>query len=219
MNELLAAVIEATDTIPTELMNLNNAVTNEGNEEMITTLTTGETAPNVAPAAPAPAKKKTVAKKKKPAKKVEVVALPEAPVAIPMNFGGYDATPEEVELGVIEQIRVALKNPLAAFAGFVLGGFVPVATFSISHLDKTLNEYVMWALVIGGLIYSALTVFGWAKLAFNNGLKALGFVVLIEGVMTLSGLPMLSYSALALLVLINGIATGATLSIKGGGTK
>lgn len=158
-----------------------------------------------------------VAKKKKPTTKRRKTAKKPAPVveAAPITFGGAYAVPEEETMGVIEQIRVAMKNPLAAFAGFILGGFVPVATFSVSHLDKTLNEYVLWTLVIGGLIYSALTVFGWAKLAFGNALKALGFVVLIEGVMTLSGLPMLSYAALALLVIINGIATGANLSIKG----
>ena len=152
-------------------------------------------------------KRKTVRRRRKPAAPSTVEAS--------VSFGSYGATPEEEEIGVIDQVKMAAKNPLAALAGFILGGFVPVATFSVSHLDKNLNEYVLWTLVIGGLIYSALTVFGWAKMAFVNGLKAFGFVVLIEGVMTLSGIAWLSYAALALLVIINGIATGATLSLKG----
>lgn len=205
-NEMTATMIPTAEV----LVNLNTAIaTVNGEPETLI-----ETAPVVeaivTPVAEPVKKPRKTTKRRKTAKK-------SAPVveAAPITFGGAYAVPEEETMGVIEQIRVAMKNPLAAFAGFILGGFVPVATFSVSHLDKTLNEYVLWTLVIGGLIYSALTVFGWAKLAFGNALKALGFVVLIEGVMTLSGLPMLSYAALALLVIINGIATGANLSIKG----
>lgn len=150
-------------------------------------------------------KKRTVRRRRK--------VTPSTPVMEATVSFGYE--PAEEEIGVIDQVKMAARNPLAALAGFILGGFVPVATFSVSHLDKGLNEYILWTLVIGGLIYSALTVFGWAKMAFGNGLKAFGFVVLIEGVMTLSGIAWLAYAALALLVVINGIATGATLSLKG----
>lgn len=211
-NEMITAA-EQTEV----LVSLNEAIaTVDGRTEPLTGEPV-ETAPVVEVAAEviAPVKKaRKTTKRRKTAKKPTAPVVEFAP-----SFGGAYAQPEEETMGVIDQIRIAMKNPLAAFAGFILGGFVPVATFSISHLDKTLNEYVMWALVIGGLIYSALTVFGWAKSAFDNALKAVGFVVLIEGVMTLSGLPMLSYAALGLLVVINGIATGANLSIKGSRVK
>ena len=197
------------------LVSLNAAIV-DGQPEPLVETEIPETTPvvEVVPEPVAAKKPRKTTKRRRATKKTVAPAI-----VTPITFGGAYAQPEEETMGVIDQIRIAMKNPLAAFAGFILGGFVPVATFSISHLDKTLNEYVLWTLVIGGLIYSALTVFGWAKNAFDNGLKALGFVVLIEGVMTLSGLPMLSYAALALLVIINGIATGANLSIKGSRVK
>lgn len=208
MNDMTNTELTAAESTEV-LLNMNEAVVN-GEVEM-----TNEVATEVVVEAP----KKVVRKRaprRRSSKKVAAVPVVESSI----SFGGsYSTVAEEEPLGVIDQIRTALKNPLATFAGFVLGGFVPVATFSVSHLDKTLNEYVMWALVLGGLIYSALTVFTWAKNAFGHAVKAFGFVVLIEGVMTLSGLPELSYAALALLVLINGIATGATLSLKGSRVK
>ena len=174
-------------------------------------------APVETPVASAPVK---VARKRKPVtRRRRKIAPAPATVEASVSFGSYTSEPAEEEIGVIDQVKMAARNPLAALAGFILGGFVPVATFTVSHLDKSINEYVMWALVIGGLIYSALTVFGWAKMAFVNGLKAFGFVILIEGVMTLSGVAPLAYAALAMLVLINGIATGATLSLKGSRVK
>ena len=44
-------------------------------------------------------------------------------------------------------------------------------------------------IVAGGLLYSAKTVYAWGKLAFHTAAKALGFVVLLEGVMILSQTP------------------------------
>jgi hypothetical protein len=43
--------------------------------------------------------------------------------------------------------------------------------------------------------------------------KALGFVLLVEGVLLLSPLPALSYVALAVLVTINALGTGAALAL------
>lgn len=165
---------------------------------------------------PAPAKRKRVAaKKSSPRKSRKTVAAPPPAAEVSLSFGSYSGSEETEELGVIDQVRAAMKSPLATMIGFLLGGFVPLATYSVKHFDTGLNEYVMWTLVIGGLIYSAITVHTWASNAFQSGIKALGFVVLVEGVMTLSGLPALSYGALALLIAINGVATGANLSLKG----
>jgi hypothetical protein len=69
-------------------------------------------------------------------------------------------------------------------------------------------------LALGGLLFSARTVYAWGRLAFQASGKALGFVVLMEGVMTMSHTPWLSPAALAYLVAINGIATGCTLSLN-----
>jgi len=119
--------------------------------------------------------------------------------------------------GVIDQIRTATKaeNRLASVAGAIMGGFVPIATFLISHNEVALSVHGigMLLLVIGGLVFSAKTVWQWANMAFaSDAWKATGFVILLEGVMTLSGITGLSIAALVLLTAVNGIATGVILS-------
>jgi hypothetical protein len=69
-------------------------------------------------------------------------------------------------------------------------------------------------LVAGGLMFSATTVYDWTKIAFQSSFKALGFCVLVEGVMTFSGIAILSYAALAVLAIINGIGTGCKIALN-----
>lgn len=116
---------------------------------------------------------------------------------------------------VVEQVRVAFKphNRLATTCGFILGGFVPSATFCILHWDVAEHPW-MWAVAAGGLIFSAKTVYDWGRVAFGNGAKALGFCLLVEGVMSLSSIFYLAAAALGLLVLVNGIATGCVLALN-----
>lgn len=128
-------------------------------------------------------------------------------------------TVETTKLSIVEQVKAAgqKQNRLAVAAGFILGGFVPSASFVLAHYEIKPTE-PLWmqmptVLVVAGLIYSAKTVFDWACIAFRQPLKALGFVVLVEGVMTFSKTAALSYVALALLVCINGIATGCNLAL------
>jgi hypothetical protein len=114
---------------------------------------------------------------------------------------------------IISQIEIALRNPLPAVIGALLGALVPSATFTVGHY-----ELVSWTepkalIVLGGLVFSALTVFRWGRLAFSSSVKALGFVVLAEGVMTFSSTAWLSMVALGYLVLINAIATGCTIAL------
>ena len=128
-------------------------------------------------------------------------------------------------LGVVDQVRVAFQagNRLPTAAGFLLGGFVPVATYLSAHYQWVAGA-TTWAsfaqlatlLVVGGLVFSAITVYTWARLAFTVPAKALGFCVLVEGVMTFSTMPALSVAALVYLVLINGIATGTHLAMSAG---
>lgn len=123
-----------------------------------------------------------------------------------------EIAPEVKPLGIIDQIKKALlkKNRLAMLAGFVLGGFVPTASYTLAHFEVAAMP-LLWILVTGGLIYSAKTVYDWASIAFGNPIKAVGFVVLIEGVMTFATTYWLSIAALCLLVAVNGIATGCNL--------
>lgn len=123
-------------------------------------------------------------------------------------------------LGVVDQVKLAMrpKARLATCTGFLLGGFVPLASYVVAHyeIDASAPLYTQLAtvLVLGGLIFSARTVYDWARLAFRAGGKALGFVVLAEGVMTTSSTSWLAIAALVYLIAINGIATGCNLSLK-----
>jgi hypothetical protein len=119
--------------------------------------------------------------------------------------------------GVVAQVKVALRPRarLATALGFLLGGFVPLATFEVAHREigaDPLYSQLASYLVLGGLFFSMATVYAWGKLAFKVPVKALGFVVLLEGVMVTSHIGWLSVAALAYLVCINGIATGCTLA-------
>jgi hypothetical protein len=127
--------------------------------------------------------------------------------------------------GVIEQFRVASNNPTALLAGCLLGGVVPFFTFWAAHYEldntKTLWTQPVMLLVLGGLIYSAKTVWQWGKLAFACPAKATGFVILVEGTMVTLHNPWITSMALGYLIVINAIATGCTLATgdKGQGTR
>jgi uncharacterized membrane protein (UPF0136 family) len=116
-------------------------------------------------------------------------------------------------VGVIGQVRVALKNPVALVLGALLGGFVPVATYFVAH-GEAQGFSLATVLVLGGLVYSAKTVWAWGRLAFGCVWKATGFVLLVEGVMVTSKTPGLAVAALCYLVAINAIATGCLLALK-----
>lgn len=118
---------------------------------------------------------------------------------------------------IIRQVNIAVhkSNRLALIVGFVVGGFIPLATYVLAHYelmaDAPLWQQFPALLVLGGLSFSAKTVFDWACAAFKHPAKALGFVLLLEGVMTFAHTPWLSIAALCFLVGINGTATGCTL--------
>lgn len=124
------------------------------------------------------------------------------------------------KMGVVAQVREAFKakNRLATSLGCLLGGIVPLASYVLAHFEIASSTALWWQLnawlVLGGLLYSAKTVFDWGRLAFQLPIKAFGFVVLLEGVMIASKTPWLGYTALGYLVLINGVATGCTLSLE-----
>jgi len=128
-------------------------------------------------------------------------------------------------MGVVDQVVLALhaRNRLATALGFVAGGVVPVATYVEAHHDmdasSALYSQITTYLVLGGLVFSAKTVFSWARRAFADGWKAAGFVVLLEGVMITSQVPVLPLVLLTILVAVNGIATGCTLSVERAPTR
>lgn len=120
-------------------------------------------------------------------------------------------------LGVVEQVRLSLRrgSRLAFALGVMLGGFVPIATYVISHTE--LRPGPLWlqpaaAFVAGGLLFSAVTMYRWGALAFAQRAKALGFVVLLEGTMVTCHTPWLALLALGYLAAINGVATACNLA-------
>lgn len=123
--------------------------------------------------------------------------------------------------GVVAQVVAAFglspaaAGKVAVVLGVVLGTFVPVAAFVTAHVQLGGN---LWQptglLVLGALVYSAKTVFAWGRMAFGEGAKALGFCVLVEGVLLVSTVPWLSYAALVILAAINAIATTARLRLQ-----
>lgn len=124
------------------------------------------------------------------------------------------------EPGVVSQVRTAFKrrNALATCIGLVFGGAVPVGTYLVSHYEAGFESHhgiVMCLFVLGGLLFSSITVWSWSSAAFRNGWKATGFTLFAEGLMTLTTIPWLAPAVLVLLVAINGIATGVALSRNG----
>lgn len=102
-------------------------------------------------------------------------------------------------------------NRLSTLVGMVLGGFVPLASYTLIHVEvRTRPE--LWVLVGGGLVYSAISVYTWAKEAFHYRLKALGFVVLLEGTLTFCSIQWLSLAGLAILMILNGVTAAVTLA-------
>ena len=119
------------------------------------------------------------------------------------------------ERDVVGQIKLAFSNPLPLLIGALIGALVPVATYTVGHAELAVAGWgsVPGAIVIGGCLFSAITVYKWGRRAFDSALKALGFVVLSEGVMTFSQTPWLSLLMLIFLVAINAIANGANLAV------
>lgn len=164
-----------------------------------------------------------------PAFKVETVRKPSAPKK--SNSGFFEnptkkrshAKKLKTPQGVVDETLIAFmpQNRLATILGFILGGSVPVATYATAHMELALIEKMTFAnsfapilMVLGGLLYSALTVYEWGTKAFEHKGKALGYVVLIELTLTLSPIEWLSHVALCLLICINGINTGTKLALK-----
>lgn len=118
---------------------------------------------------------------------------------------------------IVDQFRLACQkqNRIAMIAAFILGGFVPAATFCLVHWGVTQSVW-LWLIVAGGLIFSAKTVYHWGVVAFSNAIKAFGFCVLVEGVMTFSppSLMFLSIAGLFMLIMVNGVATGCNLALS-----
>jgi len=119
---------------------------------------------------------------------------------------------------ILDQVRNAFRNPLALALSVPPAAFLPIAVFMIAH-HEIVNESNGWlkaakiVAVLGGLVFSAKSVFHWASLMFQDRVKALGFVALMETVMILSSNQVIAFCALGLLVSINAVAAAANTAV------
>ena len=142
---------------------------------------------------------------------------PETPKAKPRRASAKPPA----RLGILGQIETVCKpeNFLGAILGTSFGGFVPVATYTLCHVeiaghpvmqaDHSIAWGIVWlcCLVAGGAVYSVHTVTQWGKVGFRHWDKAVGFVVIMEGVMMTASTQPLRRTALAFLIIINAFAT------------
>lgn len=110
-------------------------------------------------------------------------------------------------------VYFALGQRARALLGFGLGAFVPLASYMEIHFEVG-HHPQLWFLVAGALAYSAISVYTWAVEAFHYQLKALGFVVLLEGTMTFCSILWLSLAGLAILMILNAITAAVTLQAR-----
>jgi hypothetical protein len=116
----------------------------------------------------------------------------------------------------LAQLRAARRKPIAAIIG-ATAGLVPVGVYEVGHYELT-----SWSpldcpkamIVYAGLLFSALTVLGWSTNMFGSKAKALGFTLLLEGIMMASSAAWLTAIALTYLVLINAVANGCRLALR-----
>lgn len=116
-----------------------------------------------------------------------------------------------MQRGPIEDIRAAMRHPAAACLGLYMGGYVPLLSFLLMHSRDPL---VLWQRVLVGacLAYSASSVWVWATMTLGSAWKATFYVVLLEGGMTVSGIPAMEWAALVLLIFVNATHTAAIVS-------
>jgi hypothetical protein len=116
---------------------------------------------------------------------------------------------------VIDQVRIAFSiSAIGACVGILVGLTVPLTTFMVAHYEWKEFWSIYSVLIVGGLIFSANSVYFWSKAAFRSSVKALGFVCLVESAMIFSHIRWVTYLGLALLIGINAVSTGANLVIK-----
>ncbi len=117
---------------------------------------------------------------------------------------------------IISQLHTAVRNPTALLLGGACGALVPLGTCYVTHelLHGDLVQLsILPLLVLGGLVFSCLSVYAFARAVFGSWYKALGFVIAVEGYMTCTA-GWLSVTALVFLIVINAIANGCRVAAE-----
>lgn len=134
-------------------------------------------------------------------------------------------------ISITRQLALAVQpqNRLATGIAALMGFIVPLSVYSVTHeLPRTYASEGIGAkfvflciLGIAGCVFSAKSVFQWGKLVFADTFKAIGFAVLLEGILSASGIvsdslwfKVLGMISLAYLMLINAINCGTNIIIQ-----
>jgi len=137
-----------------------------------------------------------------------------APPFLEERFGRSRSRPvtqQHSHSSVLAQLRTAFTgHPLAFLVALPFGGFVPLAVWCLTHL-QTIQPWD-WALIAGGALFSSLTVIQWGQRILLNTPKAIGFAVLVEGVMITAETQWLAIAALGLLIVINSVACSVAIT-------
>lgn len=99
-------------------------------------------------------------------------------------------------------LSAAQRRTSRQFLVSIAAGFLPIASYALMHFEAPDRPW-LYGLVVASLVFSAPTLAEWAQLWCRNPIKAWGFTLLLEGVMTLSGIAALNLTGLVILVAIN----------------
>lgn len=124
---------------------------------------------------------------------------------------------------IITQIHLALARGyrLAAVIGALTGGGVTYCTHAMARGDLAdtpwaPGSYALFlgrlSIVLGGLLFSIVTTYSFGRSAFQRGWLAVGFLVLMDGVMVASSQSSLEWFATGLLIAIEAVTTGCTVA-------
>lgn len=149
-------------------------------------------------------RKTSAPRSRRTAPKTEVVAVAAEPEV---------EKPENTMKTIDAVFAAAWKAQLLAV---VWGGLVPLFTFVVKHWEfrNETGSVAPTVIILAGLVFSAKKVYVFSKMVFGERLAALGFTVLVEGVMTFSNIFALSLLGLAVLVFTNWVAATHNLIKK-----
>ena len=115
---------------------------------------------------------------------------------------------------VVGQINTALRHKTALAIGGACGALVPLGTSHVAHElmhGDLVQLSVLALLVLGGMVFSCLSVYAFSRAVFGSWYKALGFVIALEGYMTFTT-GWLSVTALVFLIAINAVTNGCRVA-------
>lgn len=131
-----------------------------------------------------------------------------------------DALWREDELGIVGQLEEAWSCKLALMIAAIWAGSVPIGVYVLTHVEGIYlmdvpfeNWTPRYYVALGGLLFSASSVWAWGR-TFYNGLKSALWVMLLEGCMIFSHTQWLQRYVLVLIVFTNMMAAGCRAAQK-----